>query len=345
MLKYIIQQAKLFYSSSPKIRRLVKRISSSKLYYKITRSKIDRQRREDLKGPFNLVIETSNFCNARCVMCPYSVMKRPKKIMDKEIFDKIVARINEEKLPLNKVFFSGLGEPLTDSRLVSRIKALKELNFPVKLYTNASLLTPEISQQLVNLGLDEMNISFNGVTPKQYQQVMGLDFDRVVGNIEALLRIKGEEQSRWPLIQISSIITRENENDIQKHIRNWSGKVDSVTVSLAHEWGGAVEIKSKINPPLADQNSKLTYPCRSLWHTFVIDSSGNFVICCRDFESQYVLGNIRTHSFAEIQNKPLLKDFHRLHLKFTQRELPEMCQRCNFPYQDGVEWYLPRSID
>jgi len=278
-------------------------------------------------------------------MCPYETMKRPKKIMSQKIFNRIISRIKKENFPINKVFFSGLGEPLTDPRLVSRIEAIKKLNFPVKLYTNASLLTPKISQRLVDLGLDEINISFNGVNPDQYQQVMGLDFSKTTKNINTLLKIKREYSSQLPVIQISSIIVKENKDDIKKHLRNWSAKVDSATVSLAHQWGGGVKINSQFYPPAGGLNSKFIYPCRSLWHTFNLDSQGNFVLCCRDYESKYILGNIQTDTFVAIQKSPILKRFQRLHLKYSQAKLPQICQKCNFPYQGGIEWYLPRSID
>lgn len=337
----IIRQAKLVYSSFPSIQGFTKKITTSSLYYRIIKSQVERQLKKDKKGPFNLIIETSNFCNARCVMCPHRLMKRPRKIMDQKTFNKVFMRIKEERLPINKIFFSGLGEPLTDPRLVSRVKAFKELGFPIKLYTNASLLTPEIARPLVSLGLDEINISFNGVTPRQYWRVMRLDFAETVKNIKALIKIKRKKGRVLPVIQISSIITRENENDIKKHVQKWSGKVDSVTVSQPHKWGGAVEVKTRHQ----FQKTQRTYPCRSLWHTINIDSGGNFIICCRDYESKYILGNVHTHSFADIQKSPILKRFRRLHLEYSRMKLPKICQKCNFPYQDGVEWFLPRSID
>lgn len=334
MLDNIIRQGKLFYSSSPKIQRLAKKLAASSFYGRIVRKKIKRQSLKDAAGPFNLIMETSNFCNAACLMCPHQTMKRPPKIMAPEIFARIIARIKKEKLPLNKVFFSGLGEPLTDPRLLARIKELKKIGVAIRLYTNASLLTPEIFRRLVDLGLEEINISFNGATPQQYRKIMKLNFAKTKKNINALIKIKNQKRSPRPLIQISLVVIKENEPDIKKHLRNWSGKVDSVTVSRAHAWGGKVKI-----------SSKLTYPCRSLWHTFNIDSRGNFIICCRDFESRSILGNIQTHSFAEILKSPIIKRFRCRHFKYLLSELPVMCQYCNFPYQDGIEWFLPRSID
>jgi len=340
MADKIIRWAKLIYSSFPLARSTMKRISASGFYYKITRARIKSQIAKE-KTSFNLVLETSNFCNARCVMCPNSTMKRKKSVMAGEVFEKIIAKIKEEKLPLNKVFFSGLGEPLADPDIISRIKAFKDMKTKVRLYTNASFLTPEISQQLADLRVDEINISFNGATPEHYQKVMGLDFNKTKENIENLLRIKKERKSGFPKVLISSVLIGENEKDIKKHLENWSGKADSVTVSLAHEWGGGVQLNSKFQAP----SSKTVYPCRSLWHTIMIDSSGNFVVCCRDYESKFVLGNILTHSFSDIQKSPILENFRQAHLSFSEQKLPQVCRQCNFPFQDGIEWYLPRSID
>jgi radical SAM protein with 4Fe4S-binding SPASM domain len=343
MFNKVWQKLKLAYSSQPLLRQIMKKLAKTKAYFFFVRQKTKFQSQKDLQGPFNLVLETSNFCPARCSMCPHSSMKRQKGVMDNGVFSKIIERVKRENLPLNKVFFSGLGEPLTDLDIVSRIGVFKQLGFAIKLYTNAFLLTEQISRQLKDLGLDEMNISFNGANPEQYQEIMGLDFQRTKENIEKLLQIRAQNQNHKPVIQISSVLVRENEKDINQHLKNWQDKVESVTVSLAHEWGGGVKIKPKIKK--MGQKSKLTYPCRSLWHTFVIDWQGNFVICCRDYESRLVLGNILTHSFADIQKSPILENFRQAHLKFSEEKLPQICRQCNFPYQDGVEWFMPRSLD
>ena len=261
--------------------------------------------------------------------------------MDQVVFDKIIERIQKERLPINKVFFSGMGEPLTDKQIINRIAKVKSLGLKIRLYTNASLLREEVAQQLVFLGVDEINISFNGTNSKEYKQIMGLSFEQAVANINNLLKVKRLHRSKKPVVQISSIVMGKNKQNIKRHIQNWQDKVESVTVSLAHQWGGGVKIRSGFEI----KNNKRVYPCRSLWHTFVIDSQGNFVLCCRDYESRYVLGNVMTDSFAQIQKNPILKKIRRLHLEYAWEKLPKMCQRCNFPYQDGVEWLMPRALD
>lgn len=338
MFTLFIQHLKNFYSASPTIQKNFKSIASSHLYYQISKRFIDRQIKKDTKGPFNILIETTNICNARCIMCPHRLMKRPQKIMSNKTFNQIITKIKKEKLPINKIYLNGFGEPFTDPNFIDRVKKLKSLNLFISFYTNASLLTPQITKNLIKLNIDEINISFNAVTPKSYEKIMGLNYQSTIKNINNLINQRGKNSK--PFIKISSVINKLNEKDIKTHFNYWQNKVDLVTVTQAHEWGGAVKNKSHHQ---FIKNSR-TYPCRSLWHTIAIDVNGNFVLCCRDYESNYKLGNVTTHSFSDFQNNPTLNKIRKLHLNYQKNKLPQICQSCNFPYQDGIEWYLPKSL-
>lgn len=336
----LIKYAKIVYSTSF-IQKTLKLLSSSPLYHLILKKIIKKQSNKDRSGPYNLLIETSSACNAHCLMCPHSKMKRKKQIMDQKTWQKIISRLKKEKPPINKIILSGFGEPLLDPYFLDRLEKIKNLGYSVRFYTNASLLTQKNAQKLIDLKLDELNISFNGTTPIQYQKIMGLNYTQTTKNINQLLKLKKQKNSSFPEVQISSIIIKENEKSIQKHLKTWQKKVNSVTVSLAHEWGGSIKLKSKKK----FKKTLQIYPCRSLWHSLVIDSSGNFVICCRDYESKFKLGNIKTHPFKKVINHPQRLTWQKLHLHYQKEKLPAICQNCNFPYQDGLDWLLPRSLD
>ena len=337
MFPILVKKIKNLYSSSPTIQRHTKTITSSPLYYQILKKFITYQAKKDLEGPFNLLIETTNICNAKCIMCPHRIMKRPQKVMSKKVFDQIVEKIKSESIPINKIYLNGFGEPFADPHFLARAQKLKKLNLFISFYTNASLLTPQISQRLVKLKIDELNISFNAMTKKSYHQIMGLNYDITIKNIDKLIKIRG--QNPKPFIKISSVINQFNQADIKKHLDYWQNKADLVTVTQAHEWGGAVTNQSQHK----FIKSNRTYPCRSLWHTFAIDVDGNFVLCCRDYESNYILGNITKNSFTDIKNSPLLKKIRHSHNTYQKSQLPSICQKCNFPYQDGIEWLLSKS--
>lgn len=337
MFDLFLRRLKIFYSSSQIFRKLSQIYFSSPIHKFIVSQTVMWKTR--LPTSYNLIIETVNSCNASCLMCPYREMKRARSVMDDATFDKIISRLQTENLHINKVFFSGMGEPLLDRKILDRVSQIQNLGLHVKLYTNASLLTKDISDRIIEIGVSEMNISFNGANKKNYEKVMKLDYMKANQNIKYLLRAR--KGKSLPVIRISSVLTKENEYQTKKHLSRWNKIVDSVGVSIAHEWGGSVN--NTANKATFEKNH--VFPCRSLWHTLNIDSKGNFVICCRDYESTTKLGSIFSHSFKDIIEHPTIKKFQSLHLKQDIRELPAMCLGCNFPYQEGVEWFMPRSGD
>ena len=125
--------------------------------------------------------------------------------MDRPTWEKIIDRLKKEKLLINKVFFSGMGEPLIDPDLIERIRQVKDLGYYVKLYTNASWLKPEVSQKLIDLKVNEINISFNGTNKREYESIMKLDYDTTLRNIESLLKIKADNPKKELLDAIKQL--------------------------------------------------------------------------------------------------------------------------------------------
>ena len=117
--------------------------------------------------PKKIHIETIFGCNARCIMCPNNVKKQITiKKMDRKLFEKIIKdtlRINtikSIKLSLN-------GEPLLDENIFSKIRFIKSLkDIRITFNTNASLLTPGISNKIIDLGLDRINFHVSGFSEK-----------------------------------------------------------------------------------------------------------------------------------------------------------------------------------
>jgi len=342
MNQRLVFKLKTIYSANSLFRKIVNNLTNTSVCIFIFRKIIGFKSQKDLnQGPVNLIIENSSLCNATCAFCPYKAMQRQKKVMDKATFNQVIKRIKQFSLPINKVFLSGMGEPLLDKNVLEKVKALKDLGLDLKIYTNASVLTKNIAQKLIDLKVDELNISFNGANKSSYQKVMRLDFDKTAKNINQLIKLKKKSRVDLPKIRISMVLQKKNETGIKSYLKNWQKKVHSVTVSIAHQWGGEVKVKSKTK----FEKSKTTYPCRSLWHTIMVDSGGDYVVCCRDYESKVVLGNVFDHSITEVRNSKIIKSLRKRHFLFKQDQLPKMCKGCNFPYQNGVEWLLPRSLD
>ena len=87
----------------------------------------------------------------------------------------------------------------------------------------------------------------------------------------------------------SMMVLKENEEKSQRFIEFWEKLGDSVRVYYPQDWVG--ELKENLG------NQKIPYerkqwPCSAPWTHIVIHSKGEFVACCRDFNSEWPFGNL-----------------------------------------------------
>lgn len=315
-------------------------IASTPIYRKVIYSQIKKNIKYIKKNKrYNIIIETTNFCNAGCIMCPHISMKRPQKIMDKDIFNQIIKRLIQEKISPNAFILNGFGEPLIDTQIVDRIKIIKK-SFPgskIKFYSNLNLATPKLITNLVSSGLDEINISLNGYDQLTYQKVMKIDYSKTISNLKKLIKINQKNNS--PIkIRISMTLVKYNETSAKKFINKWSKLVDSVSVNKVHDYHGNVSDqtnKFKIN------FHKKTYPCKYIWDTIPIDVDGNVTLCCLDYESQYKFGNIKSQPILKSFYSSKFNDMRRQHLSNDISQI-DICRTCYTPYKNGVEWLFKK---
>ena len=122
-------------------------------------------------------------------------MGRAIKTMDDDIFKKV---INEcAKYNCGNVHLHNFGEPLLDKKIIQRIKYAKDKGLPrVKIFSNGSLLTTNMAEKLINAGLDEIKISFDGANKEEFEKIRyPLKFESVVKNIKRLVTIRDKLQS------------------------------------------------------------------------------------------------------------------------------------------------------
>lgn len=313
-------------------------IASTSIYQKIIKNKIKKTILSLKRNKnYNIIIETTNFCNARCIMCPHPTMKRPQKIMNDVTFSKIINQIEKEKIKPTAFILNGFGEPLIDPQIIKRINIVKNKfpNSKIKFYSNFNLADKKIINNLVACGLDEINISFNGYNCSNYQKVMKIDYHKTLINLKNLIKSKKENNS--PLkIRISMTLVKYNEKSSQKFINKWSRQVDSVSVNKVHSYNDNVK---NINNKFKINFNKLAFPCRYIWDTITFDVNGKIILCCLDYESQYSFGDINYKSILGSYYSPKFNLIRKQHLQFQSKNI-KICQYCYTPYKNGAEWLI-----
>ena len=119
----------------------------------------------------NLVrIETTNACNAKCIICPHKDLQRKIRQIDDDLFIRAIDECAENRCP--EVHLHNFGEPLLDRSLADRVRYAKSKGIAkVKIFTNGSLLTRQRGRALIDAGLDEIKISFDGATREEFERI------------------------------------------------------------------------------------------------------------------------------------------------------------------------------
>jgi MoaA/NifB/PqqE/SkfB family radical SAM enzyme len=130
-----------------------------------------------------LYIEPTSYCNLDCRTCIRNTWKEPMGRMSEATFAKIIEGLQTFSPP-PKVFFGGFGEPLFHPKILDMVAQAKKLGGEVELITNGTLLTKEISRELVKLGLDMLWVSLDGASPESYTDIrLGATLPKVLENL------------------------------------------------------------------------------------------------------------------------------------------------------------------
>lgn len=280
------------------------------------------ERLDNLPFPPVINVESTNGCNADCIMCPSRTTGRKVGIMDFEIFKKIVDECSQYRLR-----YFGLhlfGEPLLDKGIFRKVEYAKKNGIAnVGFFTNGSLLDRNTAEEIVRLGLDHITISFDGATKKTYEKIrVNLKFEDVTRNVHRLINIRNSCSAKKPRVSIVFTRMGENGSEEKDFINNWKGVADYVRSSDTHDWGGLVEGRVLKN------FSSCRHPCSRLWLNPVVLYDGDLALCCLDFEGGIRLGSVKNNSIFELWNSEKVIELRRMHLNGNYEKI-ELCKNCN----------------
>ncbi|MFC1590735.1 radical SAM protein [Candidatus Omnitrophota bacterium] len=165
--------------------------------------------------PEALTLFLTHRCNLRCKMCgqwgDVGVTKKAGAAMIREelSFDDYKRLIGEVASFRPNITLFG-GEPLLYSNCMDLIGLIKSRRMHCCMITNATLLA-RYAQRIVELGLDELNISMDGPEDK-HDEIRGIPgmFRQIREGIDCVHKAKGKMNKKRPLINIEFTITQHN---------------------------------------------------------------------------------------------------------------------------------------
>lgn len=260
-----------------------------------------------------LQIETTNLCNGKCVFCPVPSMKRPRGVMEQDLFKKIIDDAAEVSPEYVLPFLNG--EPFLDKLIFQRIEYVNEKlpNAKVALYSNGNLLTEEKAEKLARLRVHQVNFSINAMSEEGRRSIMGLG---LLDAVENVLRYRAMD----PTVNIAASMVLDpayvTNDEAEEFKRFFAAHGIFPRIFLPGNWAG------KLRP---SYNTRAIC-CRPESHlTVLID--GRVSLCCFDVEGQVTLGDLKNQTITEVWNGGSATNYREKNAKGERKGL-ELCGDC-----------------
>ncbi|MCG2777133.1 MAG: radical SAM protein [Desulfobacterales bacterium] len=156
-------------------------------------------------------IESTLRCNLHCSMCPWHEMRAPQADMDWETYEKIAKNFDQ----VEEIDLAGGGEPLMHPQLLRMIALAKESGCRAGFSTNATLLFPKVSEELIQSDLDWIAYSVDGATAGTYEKIRrGASFNEVIEHISFLEKLREKHKYKKPLTMLFFVMMPNNFHEL-----------------------------------------------------------------------------------------------------------------------------------
>jgi hypothetical protein len=326
---------------------MLKKSKGSQAYGRL---KAALQRHEAIIGryPLNVQIQTVSSCNGKCLFCPYHGswhQKHPGR-MDWVTYEKIIHNLKHFTIGKFCPYFEN--EPLLDREIFERIRyALVHLKPALtEVSTNLSVLDDRMLSEIEKIFPmipHEIWVSFHGVNKESYQEIMGLDFTKVLDSVRRLVTVA----QRVPLnIVIRGAGTPKIQQDKTKvwfgekeYLSFWDRQLSDfekkprISFFPYHDRADAKPLRAK----------GMSFGCRfrkdsegfycvrfDRWVHFLY--TGEPVLCCMDYDRETAFQQtICQKSLAELYSSPAFLDLVKKGIGMMASEDDFICKRCSSP--------------
>lgn len=298
--------------------------------------------KDHLPFPREIHLESSSKCNANCIICPRQGMERYQGDMGRDIFLKAVEGCVGRAM--DYIHFHLNGEPLMMdiNELCFRINHSKLLNPNIDhaMFTNASLLTKDKADKILQSRLDIIVFSVDGGNKKDYEYARpGLIWENVVDNIRYFVKQRNAIKSKMKT-QSGIVPTIYNKSSMDDYYKIFKGiGIDDVGGSGVINIGGYIDSDNMMIKETQYMKGDINAPCTRLFLDLSIMADGQAAICTQDTRGDHVVGNLKTQSIKEIWQGDYL---NYIRMKFIEGKKCDIkhCAKCDYMRSNPVpEWW------
>jgi len=316
----------------------------------ITEGRVPLQTLLPLEAPMVLFVDPSDKCCLECSFCPTSQpelmekAERPLKSMNFNLFKTIIDDLRYFKTNVKVLRLYGHGEPLMNTQFEKMVVYAKKSGKVdmVDTTTNGIMFYPKRNLNIIESGIDRINISINGLSDEDYLNFTGtkVNFERLVENITHLYE---NRKQCYIFIKINGdTILKEEE---QKFLNIFEPIADAVAVERSMScWNGFEPegfIRSEENVGIYGQalEEKEALCCPYVMYSMMINSDGMVSACFLDWNRKLKVGNMFDSSVYDIWHGEFMQAFRKFMLSGLRKH-HFYCKNC-----DQLKKGMPSNID
>lgn len=288
-----------------------------------------------LGTPFVLIVDPANNCNFKCRFCPtghpdlIKATGRYQGPMSMAVFTKLIDDLQDFPDAIKVLRLYKEGEPLMNKNFSKMVAYARKSDKILRIdtTTNGVLLTPKNSEKIIAAGIDQINISVNGISDDQFMSLVRtkVNFKQFVDNIKYLYSIRDK-----CILYIKAIEENLSEDDRKRFLDIFGDIADRIFFEhLFPNWPG---FEDEIIP----KNSKIALyggsvreqsVCPYIFYTTTINSDGTVSLCVQDWARKLVVGNIRENTLRDIWLGVLINEHRMAHLDGCRKN-NDTCAQC-----------------
>ena len=180
-------------------------------------------------GPWNVQIDLTNQCNNDCIACWCNSPLLGDKAMPPAIRNKsldygtVIKLIDElDEMGVRAIYFTGGGEPFMHPQILNIMRHVKKKGIHLDMSTNFTLVDEKSAEELIDIGIDHMNLSLWAGTPETYARLhpnkSRETFIKMAAVIDYIVKLKNQRKTTAPAIGMYNVVSCYNYQEARKMI-------------------------------------------------------------------------------------------------------------------------------
>ena len=270
--------------------------------------------------------EASAACNQACYFCPVSVAPREDQAISMELYERIVAQLAAHRATIEGVSMVHYNEPTVDKLFLDRVRTLKSHGLPPAVLTNATGLTPQRVDALLDMGgLYYLSINLSTLDRERYRSDRGGDHLPLV--LRHLDYLKDKPLAPRMDVAVLGVGDAQHRQDFEAISERFRGSRFSMCFYEVMDRAGAVSVG--LRPPV---RHKSLCGCEQTGSRPVqwvhINAKAQCVLCCQDYHDQYVVGDLHEESLDDILSGPRMSCLRRYVYGMEPAPDDFLCRKC-----------------